>query len=73
MTYMDELMFDQRWHCTPAVSELQRYCQPYMTRFDGKTFLDYSRDRGFAISPTLHPLEEAHAAAAELIASYNLV
>lgn len=73
MTYMDELMFDTRWHTSPAVSELQSYCQPYMTQFQGKNFLDWSKEKGFEISQTLHPLEAAHEAAAELINSYNLV
>jgi len=73
MTYMDDLMFDTRWNTSPAVSALQGYCEPYMTRFDNKSFLEYSKEKGFEISQTLHPLEAAHRAAAELIASYNLV
>lgn len=73
MTYMDDLMFDQRWNTSPAVSELQRYCEPYMTRFDNKNLLDYAKEKGFEISQTLHPLEAAHKSAAELINSYNLV
>lgn len=73
MTYMDELMFDTRWNTTPAISMLQGYCEPYMTRFNHKNFLEYSKENGFEISPTQHPLEAAHAAAAELIHSYRLV
>jgi hypothetical protein len=44
-----------------------------MTQFENKTFLEFSKQKGFAISPTLHPLEDAHQAAFELIQSYNLV
>jgi hypothetical protein len=44
-----------------------------MTRFQEKTFLEYSKEKGFPISETLHPLEPAHQAAFELIKSYNLV
>ena len=73
MTYMDDLMFDTCWNTTPAITALQGYCEPYMTRFDGKNFLDYSRAKGFEISATLHPLEAAHKSAADLIHSYNLV
>lgn len=73
MTYMDDLMFDQRWNTSPAVSVLQGYCNPHMTQFDGRSFLEYSKESGFEISPTLHPLEAAHESAAELINSYNLV
>lgn len=73
MTYMDDLMFDSKWNTGPAISELQRYCEPHMTRFDGKSFLEYSKEKGFEISPTLHPLEAAHESAFKLIDSYNLV
>jgi len=67
MTYMDNLIFDQRWHTTPAVIDLQEYIRPYMTTFDGQTFLEWSRNNNYAISTTLHPLETAHQTAAELM------
>jgi len=73
MTYMDDLMFDTRWNTTPAVSALQGYCKPYMTRFDNKNLLEWSKENGFEISQTQHPLEAAHNAAFQLIDSYNLV
>ena len=65
MTCMDDLIFDQRWHSTPAVTDLQEYIKPYMTTFDGQTFLDWSRANNYSISTTLHPLETAHQAAAD--------
>jgi hypothetical protein len=67
MTYMDDLIFETKWHTSPAVTELQEYIRPYMTQFDGKTFLEWSDVNGYAISPTKHPLEEAHQAAASYI------
>lgn len=73
MTYMDDLMFDNRWNTTPAICDLQGYCQPHMTRFNNMNLLDWSKQQGFEISPTMHPLEAAHQAAFELIDSYNLV
>lgn len=73
MTYMDNLLFETQWQYTPAIKELQDYVLPYMTKFDGKTFLEYSKEKGFPISEALHPLEPAHQAAFELIKSYNLV
>lgn len=73
MTYMDELIFETQWHVTPAIVDLQNYIRPYMTQFENKTFLDFSKEKGFAISATLHPLETAHQAGFELIKSYNLV
>lgn len=73
MTYMDELIFETEWHCTPAILELQEAIKPHMRSFNGQTFLEWSRSQGFEISEQLHPLEPAHLAAAELIKSYNLV
>jgi hypothetical protein len=40
-----------------------------MTKFENKTFLDFSKEKGFPISETLHPLEPAHQAAFESIKS----
>lgn len=73
MTYIDELLFETTWHTNSAITYMQDYIRPYMTKFDGKTFLDYTKEKGFPISETLHPLEPAHQAAFELIKSYNLV
>jgi len=60
MTYMDELLFDQQWHMTPAVEYLQSYVRPYMTTFEGKTFLEWSRAHGYQETALWHPLEAAH-------------
>ena len=65
MTYMDDLIFETDQHCKPAIVDLQNYIRPYMTTFEGQTFLDWSRNKGFPESKHLHPLEQAHAAAAE--------
>ena len=65
MTYQDNLLFDQRWNHTPAVLDLQNQIKPYMIDFEGKTFLEWSRDKGFEISSTMHPLEQAHQAATD--------
>jgi hypothetical protein len=73
MTYMDELLFETAYQTNPAINELQKFICPYMTKFDNKNFLDYSKERGFEISSTMHPLEAAHQSAFELIKSYNLV
>ena len=67
MTYMDRLLFDKRWHVTPAVTYLQNYIESAMTLFDSQTFLEYSRSNNFEISDQLHPLELAHASGAEVI------
>jgi hypothetical protein len=65
MTYMDELLFDQRWHTSPSVTELQHYIEPRMTTFNGQTFLNWSRSNGYPESEAWHPLELAHRAATD--------
>jgi hypothetical protein len=67
MTYMDELLFDREYNTTPTIRALQDYIEPYMTQFEGKTFLDWSRSCGYAESANWHPLEQAHSAGAELM------
>lgn len=65
MTYMDELTFETEWHTTPAVTDLQQQIRGYMTTFEEKTFLDWSRSKNYPVSKTLHPLEAAHDAGAK--------
>ena len=65
MTYMDNLLFDQRWHTTPAVIDLQNYIQPHMTTFEGQSFLEWSRAHGYPETAAWHPLEQAHKAAGD--------
>ena len=48
-----------------AIKYLQEYIKPYMTTFEGQTFLDWCNKNSYKISPTLHPLEEAHRAGAD--------
>lgn len=73
MTYMDDLLFETQWHTNPGVAQLQDYVKPYLKNFEGKSFLEWSKEKGFEISPTLHPLEQAHSAAAEYAANHFLV
>lgn len=67
MTYMDDLMLDQQWNTTPAVTDLQNYIRPHMTTFEGLNFQQWSKKNGHPITAIGHPLESAHAAAGELI------
>lgn len=50
------------------IQMLQKATLSDMMDFEGTDFLSWSRDRGFAVTPTPgdHPLEEAHACAAKL-------
>jgi len=67
MTYMDDLMFDQRWHTALAITDLQNYIKPHMTTFEGTNFQQWSKKNGYPITAVGHPLESAHAAAGELM------
>ena len=67
MTYMDELLFDREYNTTLAIQALQDYVKPYMTQFEEKTFLNWSRSHGYPESANWHPLEQAHATGAELM------
>jgi hypothetical protein len=67
MTYMDELILDQRWNTTPAITDLQDYIRPHMTTFEGQNFQQWSKKNGHPITAIGHPLESAHRAAGELM------
>lgn len=60
MTNMDSLLLDQRWNVSPGMRPIQDYVSSYLKSFDGHNMLDYSRSKGYKISETWHPLEEAH-------------
>jgi hypothetical protein len=73
MSYMDDLIFETEWHVSPAVLELQDYVRPYMTTFEGKTFLQWCQHHGYRINERMHPLEHAHAAAADYLINQGLL
>lgn len=71
MTYMDKLLYDNvhpGWHQAEAVLYLQQKVHPHLHDFEGRNFLEWSRDHRFEISKTWHPLDLAHAAAAKHMA-----
>lgn len=67
MTYADPLMLCRKWHVTKGSRMIADAIEPYLKDFQGQTFLEWSRQNGFAISDVMHPLEQAHRAAADLI------
>ena len=69
MTFMDELILDNKWNMTPTVLKIQNYIRPYLTTFEGQTFLNWSKKNNFPISKTMHPLETAHEAGARYMLS----
>jgi len=60
MTYMDDLIFETKWHAGSAVLTLQEYMRPHLRQFNGRNMLEYSRDCGHAVGQQEHPLESAH-------------
>jgi len=65
MTVMDDLIFDNRWNTSSVINDLQSLVLPHITFFENKTFLQWSHDNNYKISPAWHPLESAHRAAAD--------
>jgi hypothetical protein len=66
-TYTDYHLFDQTCHAPDYVQELQGLVRPKLELFEGRNFVDWSRERGFVVTdPGWHPLEAAHKAACNL-------
>jgi hypothetical protein len=65
MTYMDQLLLDTQWHAPLYIQTLQQQVQTHLKTFNGQTFLEWSRAQGYPESNRWHPLEQAHAHAAE--------
>lgn len=66
-TFMDPDMMDTVIHAPDYVQEMQLLIEPNLSTWEGHNFLDWSRMRGYTVSnPGLHPLEDAHQAAAIL-------
>jgi hypothetical protein len=68
MTYMDNNLLvpiDPTWHDPRYLEVLQTKLKNTLVNFDGKNFLDWSREKKYKISDSWHPLEDAHQAAAD--------
>jgi hypothetical protein len=68
MTYMDYNLLtpiDPTWHDPRYLEVLQEKLGKILVDFNGNNFLDWSRANNFAVSKSWHPLETAHAAAAD--------
>lgn len=64
---MDELLLDVTHHCPSYIATLQDDIRDTIERFPSHTtFLTWSQVNNFPISTGMHPLEEAHHAAAEV-------
>jgi hypothetical protein len=65
-TYMDYEMFDTKCHAPDYVQELQQLVYPQLQLFDEKNFVDWSHANRYPVTiEGMHPLEQAHTAAAK--------
>ena len=67
MTHIDDLLFNKTYHVSESVLYLQECVKPYIMDFEGTNFLSWSKKNHYPVSNSLHPLEQAHAAAAKLL------
>jgi hypothetical protein len=70
MTFIDDLIFDEQWHTSPAITLLQNYIKSYCVKFDNKNFVQYAHDLGHKVSPAGHLLESGHQACFEYANTY---
>lgn len=71
MTYMDYNLLtpvNPNWHDPKYLSVMQNKIKKWLTDFQGKNFLDWSKEQGFGVSNNWHPDQAAHQAAADYMA-----
>ena len=73
MTFMDDLLFEDRWHTSPGILVLQEQVRPHLQQFNELNFVDWSKQNNFAIGSGGHPLEAAHEKAALYLLDHSLV
>ena len=69
MTYMDELIFDNRWNTSLAIKYLQDQLSPHMTTFENKNFVRYAEVQGFSTTDNDHLTAAGHEFCADYIIS----
>jgi hypothetical protein len=67
MTNLDDLIFCKKFNISPGMQFVQQKVKQNLISFEGKNFIDWSRQKNFPVSDTWHPLEQAHLAAAEFM------
>ena len=67
MTYMDHILEETRWHTDPAITSLQQSVLKKLHNFPGGNFLEWSKQQGYPVSDLWHPLQQAHAQAAQVM------
>lgn len=65
-TYMDYELFDDTCHAPDYIKELQKLVFSPLQLFDEENFVDWSHTHGYPVTiEGMHPLEQAHTAAAK--------
>jgi hypothetical protein len=70
MTCIDRLILapvDAKWHDPRPIEALQRKINNHIKYFEDMDFVQWAEHKKFAISSTLHPLQDAHRAAADIM------
>ena len=65
MTAIDPLILHDQTNESAVIKYLRNNIRGFLKDFDGMTFLEYSKKHKFLISDKLHPLHQAHEAAAD--------
>jgi hypothetical protein len=65
MTYMDNLIFDQRWHTTPGMIKQQEFLKPLMLHWktnqpQSMDWLQWAVQQGHSVTANNHLLESGH-------------
>ena len=60
MTYMDDLIFDQRWHTTPAMLAQQEFVKPLMLHWPDQNWAMWASKQGHPVTASNHLLESGH-------------
>ena len=65
MTYMDDLIWDQRWRTTPAICQQQEFLKPYMLHWglkdhDPMNWSGWAVQQGHPVTAQNHLLESGH-------------
>lgn len=67
MTCIDDLIWCDQYNTTRAMPAWQTYIKDHMTFFEDKNFVQWSRDKNLPMGREGHPLDQAHAAAADIM------
>jgi len=60
MCYMDDLIFDQRWHTTPGMLSQQEFLKPLMLHWPNGNWAQWAVQQGHSITASNHLLESGH-------------